>query len=101
MGPVIRASDFLRDNMGHLLCPGNPSFDLSTQRWFVPICFRTKQGDVVIGDIELDRDGHILYAPSRQELSARADEVLARSLPSASEASAVEPVSSEGALPKA
>jgi hypothetical protein len=51
--------------------PGNASFDLARQRWYVPICCRVGRGDVVVGDVELDRDGHIRYAPSREEMVAR------------------------------
>jgi hypothetical protein len=71
MDPVTRAREFLLDNVGHMTRPGQPSFDFSSHRWFVPIRCRTPRGDVVIGDIELDRDGHIVFAPSREELAAR------------------------------
>jgi hypothetical protein len=75
--PVKRVADFLRNNVGHLTRPGNASFDLSTQRWFVPICCRTERGDVVIGDVELDHEGHIVYAPSKDEMLARLETVTA------------------------
>lgn len=78
MDPVSRVRDYLRDNVGHLTRPGNPSFDRAAQRWLVPISFRTERGDVVIGDVELDHEGHLVYAPSRQELELRASEVVAR-----------------------
>lgn len=71
MDPMIRVRDFLRDNVGHMTRPGNASFDLATQRWFVPIRCRTECGEVILGDVELDREGHIVYAPSREELIAR------------------------------
>ena len=71
MDPLTRVRDFLLDNVGHLTHPGNPSFDARTQRWLVPIYCRTERGSMVVGDVELDRDGHILFAPSREELNAR------------------------------
>jgi len=71
MDPVIRVREFLLDNVGHMTYPGNASYDPVTQRWLVPVCCRTDTGDVIVGDIELDRDGHIAYAPSRQEMLAR------------------------------
>ena len=71
MDPVARVREFLLDNVGHMTRPGNASFDPATQRWFVPIRCRTERGDVVIGDVELDRDGHIVFAPAREELAAR------------------------------
>jgi hypothetical protein len=71
MDPVIRARDYQRDNLGHMTRPGNPSFHPDTQHWSVPICCRTEAGDVVIGDLELDVDGHIIYAPTREQLLAR------------------------------
>ncbi|HZT81285.1 MAG TPA: hypothetical protein VFA26_13740 [Gemmataceae bacterium] len=71
MDPVKRVADFLRDNMGHLTRPGNASYDVPSQRWFVPICVKSGRGDVVVGDVEVDGDGHIVYAPSREEVVAR------------------------------
>lgn len=71
MDPVIRVRDFLIDNIGHMTYPGNASFDSATQRWFVPVCCRTERGDLVVGDVELDRDGHLVFAPSREEMLAR------------------------------
>jgi hypothetical protein len=71
MDPMKRAADFLRDNVGHLTYPGNASFDPATQRWFVPVYCRTPRGAVVVGDVELDEQGHIVFAPSREEIVAR------------------------------
>jgi hypothetical protein len=80
MDAVNRVRDYLLDNVGHMTYPGNASFDLAAQRWFVPIYCRTQRGPVVVGDVELDTQGHILFAPSREELltrlEARADSVL-------------------------
>ena len=71
MDPVIRVRDYLLDNVGHMTHPGNASFDPVGQRWHVPILCRTEQGSVVVGDVELDSQGHILFAPSREEMLAR------------------------------
>lgn len=71
MDAVTRVRNYLRDNIGHMTLPGQASFDPDSQRWSVPICCRTEKGIVVIGDVELDSDGHILYAPTREELVAR------------------------------
>lgn len=71
MDPLIRVRDFLRDNIGHLTVPGNPSFDQGSRHWFVPIRCRTERGEVVVGDVEVDLEGHIVYAPSRDEIAAR------------------------------
>jgi hypothetical protein len=71
MDPIKRAADFLRDNVGHMTFPGNASFDPGTRHWFVPICCRTTRGAVVVGDVELDEQGHLVFAPSRVELVAR------------------------------
>ena len=71
MTSMISAREYLIDNIGHMTYPGNPSFDPATEKWFVPICCRTERSDVILGDIEVDRDGHIVYAPSRKELVAR------------------------------
>jgi hypothetical protein len=85
---MIRVKDFLLDNVGHMTRPGYASFDLATQRWFVPIYCRTERGEVVIGDVELDHEGHIIYAPSREELNARLEARMA----AASERGAEKPV---------
>jgi hypothetical protein len=74
MDPVTRVKDYLLDNIGHMTYPGNASFDPDTGRWLVPVYFRAKGGDVVLGDVEVDDQGHILFAPSREQLLARLTE---------------------------
>ena len=71
MDPVSRVRDYLLDNVGHLTYPGHASFAAAAQRWFVPIYCRTERGAVVIGDVELDLQGHIIFAPSREEMLRR------------------------------
>jgi hypothetical protein len=71
MDPMTRVRDFLLENVGHLTYPGKGSFDTTTQHWFVPIYCRTDRGDLVVGDVELDHEGRIIYAPSREEMVAR------------------------------
>lgn len=71
MEPVARVQEFLLDNIGHMTYPGQASFDPASQHWFVPIYCRTSRGPVVIGDVELDHQGHILFAPSREEMLTR------------------------------
>ena len=71
MDPMNRVRNYLLDNVGHMTFPGNPSFDSAAQRCFVPICCRTDRGAVVVGDIELDPQGHVVFAPSREEMLTR------------------------------
>ncbi len=71
MDPVTRVRNYLLDNVGHMTYPGIPSFDPAGQRWFVPICCRSERGSLVVGDVEVDSQGHILFAPSREEMLAR------------------------------
>jgi hypothetical protein len=71
MDPMSRVRDYLLDNVGHMTYPGNASFDPSGQRWFVPIYCRTDRGAVVVGDVELDLQGHLILAPSREEMLTR------------------------------
>jgi hypothetical protein len=71
MDPVNRVRDYLLDNVGHLTRPGRTSFDAAAQRWLVPIYCHTDHGDVVVGDVELNTAGHIVFAPSREEILAR------------------------------
>jgi hypothetical protein len=71
MDPVTRVREFLLDNIGHMTHPGQASFDPASQHWFVPVYCRTSHGPVVIGDVEVDQQGHILFAPSREEMLAR------------------------------
>lgn len=84
MDPVTRVRDFLLDNVGHLTCPGNPSFDSKTQHWHVPVYCRTEGGSLVVGDVELDRDGYIIFAPSKEEMSDRLAVMSKAALPSTS-----------------
>ena len=71
MDPVARVREFLLDNIGHMTHPGQASFDPASQHWFVPIYGRTSRGQVIIGDIELDQQGHIIFAPSKEEMLTR------------------------------
>jgi hypothetical protein len=71
MNAVNSVRDYLLDNVGHMTYPGNASFDVASQRWFVPIYRRTLRGAIVVGQVELDTQGHILFAPSREELLTR------------------------------
>ena len=71
MASVIRVRDHLRDNVGHMAYPGNASLQPVAQRWLVPIYCRTDRGAVVVGDVELDAQCHIIFAPSREEMLAR------------------------------
>jgi hypothetical protein len=71
MDAVSRVRDYLLDNVGHMTFPGHASFMPTAQHWFVPIFFRTERGAVVVGDVGLDTQGHIIYAPRREELLAR------------------------------
>jgi hypothetical protein len=71
MDAVTRVRDFLLDNIGHMTYPGAASFDAQSRRWLVPICCRTERGNVTVGEVELDAEGHIIFAPSKEELIAR------------------------------
>ena len=84
MDPLSRVRDYLLDNMGHMTYPGQASFDQTGQRWFVPICCRTERGSVVIGDAEVDRQGHMLFAPSREQLLASLQSKTSVAAPAAS-----------------
>jgi hypothetical protein len=74
MDAVNRVRDYLLDHVGHMTYPGNASFDAAAQRWFVPIYCRTQRGAVVVGNVELDSQGHIVSAPSREEMLTRLGE---------------------------
>ena len=84
MDPVTRVRDFLLDNVGHLAHPGNPSFDAKTRRWHVPVYCRTERGSRVVGDVELDREGHVIFAPSKEEMCARLAAMSDTAVPSSS-----------------
>jgi hypothetical protein len=71
MDPMSRVRDYLLDNVGHMTYPGNASFDPTARRWFVPIYCRTERGAVVVGDVEVDAGGHVVFAPSREEILTR------------------------------
>lgn len=77
MDPVSRVRDYLLDNVGHMTYPGNASSDATTQRWHVPVFCRTARGSVVIGDVEVDGQGHIIFAPGREEMLRRLEEATA------------------------
>lgn len=76
MDAVNRVRDYLLDNVGHMTYPGNASFDSATRRWFVPVFCRTQKGAVAVGDVELDAQGHIVFAPSREEMMIRLEAIV-------------------------
>lgn len=71
MDPVSRVCDYLLDNVGHLTRPGSATFDSVRQRWLVPILWRTQEGDVRVGEAEVDRDGRLVCVPDREAILAR------------------------------
>jgi len=71
MDAMSRVRNYLLDNVGHMTYPGNASFHAPTQHWHVPVFCRTARGSVVVGDVEVDGVGRIVYAPSRDEMLAR------------------------------
>ena len=71
MDPVTRVRDYLRDHIGHLTRPGPASYNAVLSRWIVPIHCRTADGDVVLGDVEVDPEGRIVSAPNREALATR------------------------------
>ena len=71
MTPLARVREFLLDSIGHMTHPGQASFDPASQHWFVPVYCRTSRGQAIIGDIELDQQGHIIFAPSREQMLTR------------------------------
>lgn len=71
MDPLIRVREYLLDNVGHMTFPGRASLDPTGQRWFVPIYCRSAVGARVVGDVELDLQGHIVFAPSHEEMLSR------------------------------
>jgi len=77
MDPVSRVRDYLLDNVGHMTYPGNASFDAAAQRWCIPVFCRTARGSVVVGDVEVDGQGHIIFAPGREEMRRRLKETTA------------------------
>jgi hypothetical protein len=77
MDPMSRVRDYLLDNVGHMTYPGHASFDPTANRWFVPIYCRTERGAVVVGDVELDPQGHIIFAPSCEEMLTRMNVITA------------------------
>lgn len=64
MDPKDRVRDYLLDNIGHMAYPGNALFVSAVQRWFVPVYCRIERGAVVVGEVELDQRGHIVFADS-------------------------------------
>jgi hypothetical protein len=51
--------------------PGKASFDAATKHWFVPIYCRTEHGPIVVGDVELGDQEHLVFASSRDEMLTR------------------------------
>ena len=76
MDPVIRVREYLLDNVGHMTLPGTPTFDSLKNRWMVPVLCKSDRGPIVVGDVELDQKGDIVFAPSRQAMLERLNEAV-------------------------
>lgn len=59
---------YLYENIGHLTTAGTPRYDVKENAWKVPVLCKTERGIIVIGEFELDKDGHFLNIPTKQEM---------------------------------
>lgn len=62
------ARDYLIENIGNMVGPGEVYFNLETKVWVVPIIYQDLIQRVMIGKLEVDSMTAKVSAPSRAEL---------------------------------
>lgn len=70
------ADRHLIENIGNLVGPGEPVFDSKVGVWIVPIFHMSKVAVFPIGEMIVDNEGVIVYAPSEKDV----DEIFERKL---------------------
>lgn len=71
---------YLVSHVGERALADNPRFDKERKVWSVSVLCRTARGILLAGEIQLNQDLEIVYAPSKEELT-RAVEVQLERIP--------------------
>ncbi len=64
--------------VGDRAVEGVPSFDEQRHVWRVPILCRTSRGILLAGEMQIDEQLHIVYAPTKEELTKAVEAQLER-----------------------
>lgn len=68
---------YLLDHLGHLLYPSKVRHDAARNRWVATIMCHTERGDLPAGAMELDDNGNVVAAPSKEQISATVSRMIA------------------------
>lgn len=63
-----KSDRYLIENIGNLVGPGEPIFDNKIGVWIVPIFHMSKIAVFPVGEIIIDNEGNILYAPADKDI---------------------------------
>ena len=63
-----KSDRYLIENIGNLVGPGEPIFDSKIGVWVVPIFHMSKIAVFSVGEIVIDNEGNILYAPTDKDI---------------------------------
>ncbi|MBI2542633.1 MAG: hypothetical protein HYW24_00385 [Candidatus Aenigmarchaeota archaeon] len=72
-----QADRYLIENIGNLIGPGEPIFDSKVGIWIVPVFHMSKVAVFPIGEMVIDSDGNILYAPTGKDIEEMFERKLA------------------------
>jgi hypothetical protein len=63
-----KVKNYLVDEIGNMVLPGAPNFDIKAKAWRVSVLCKTDRGIFIVGEISLDQKLNFLALPTRQQM---------------------------------
>jgi len=65
---IAAARDYLIENVGNMVGPGEAYFDIRDKAWVVSVVYQDPIRQVNLGELKVDGNSGVVSAPSRREL---------------------------------
>lgn len=65
---IKKVNLYLAMEVGHMVSPSSPIFNVEEKHWIIPIKCKTKRGTFVIGEFWVDEDGNFKMIPTKEEM---------------------------------